>query len=72
MNISDNQIGFSEADLKEVFALLSSPSEYELRQTYDPNSEHHFERIVLLEEYDTSQEKREFAVDALRAVFIFL
>jgi hypothetical protein len=72
MNLTDSEIEFIEADLKEVFALFSSPSEYELRQTYDPNSEHYFETIVLPEEYELTEPKREFALDSLRAVMSFL
>jgi hypothetical protein len=71
MNISDHKIDFSEDDLKEVFALFSSSSEYELKQSYDPTSEHYFERILPLDEYELSQEKREFSIDALRSVFAF-
>ncbi len=72
MNISDHEIEFSEDDLKEVFGLFSSPTEHELQQTYDPNSEHYFKRIVPLEEYDLSQDRREFALDAVRATITFL
>lgn len=72
MNISDHEIEFAEADLKEVFALFSSATEYELQQTYDTNSEHYFERVVPREEYELTEEKQEFALDALRAVFLFL
>ena len=72
MNISNHEIEFSEDDLKEVCGLFSSSTEHELQQTYDPKSEHYFKRIVLLEEYDLSQDKREFALDAVRATLTFL
>ncbi|HYX73014.1 MAG TPA: hypothetical protein VE732_09600 [Nitrososphaera sp.] len=72
MNISDHEIDFSDDDLKEVFGLFSSPTEHELKQTYDPDSEHYFRRIVPLEEYNLSQDKREFSLDALRGVIAFL
>ena len=72
MKTTGNDIEFSESDLKEIFALFSSPAEYELHETYDLNSENYFECVALDEEYELAQEKREFALDALRAVFHFL
>ncbi len=72
MDISNHKIDFSEDDLKEVFAVFCSPTEYELRQSYDPRSGHYFELISPLDEYELSQDKREFSIDALRSVFAFL
>ena len=72
MNISNHKIDFSEDDFKEVFAVFCSPTEYELRQAYDPSSEHYFERILPLDEYELHQDKREFSIDALRSVFAFI
>ncbi len=72
MNISDHNIEFSEDDLKEIFALFSSVSAYELRQIYDSNNEHYFKQVELSAEYELSYEKREFAIDSLRAVLTFL
>jgi len=72
MIVTDLKVEFSEADLREVFALFSSPSAYEMGQVYDPASDHYFERVDLSEEYNLSYEKREFAIDALRASFDFL
>jgi len=68
----DDTIEFSETDLKEVFSLFTSSTAHELQQVDDPASEHYFERVDLMKEYELSYEKREFAVDALRAVFAFL
>jgi len=72
MNVTELEVEFSEDDFREVFALFSSSSAYELGQAYDPSSEHYFQRLDLSEEYDLSYEKREFAIDALRAVLTFL
>lgn len=72
MNIEADNIEFSEDDFKEVFALFTSPAAYELSQTYDSDSEHYFRRVNLTEEYELAEEKREFAVDSLRAVLAFL
>ena len=72
MQLSDSEVEFSDDDLREVFALFSSPSAYELGQIYDPANEHYYQRVELSEEYDLSYEKREFAADALRAAFAFL
>jgi hypothetical protein len=68
----DDTIEFSEADFKEVFSLFASSTAHELKQVDDPASEHYFERVDLMKEYELSYEKREFAIDALRAVFAFL
>ena len=72
MNVTEHEVEFSEDDFREVFALFSSTSTYELDQVYDRNSEHYFQRLDLSEGYDLSYEKREFAIDALRAVLTFL
>jgi hypothetical protein len=72
MNVTDLKVEFSESDFQEVFALFPSPSAYELGQVYDPRSEHYFERADLSEDYNLSYEKREFAIDALRASLAFL
>jgi hypothetical protein len=72
MRISDGKIEFSESDLKEVFGLFTSSSKQELDWNYDPARQDFFEQIVLLEEYELTQEKREFALDALRATLFFL
>ncbi len=72
MKVSGNNIEFSEADLKEVFALFSSSTDYELNQVDDPANEHYFGRVKLMEEYELSYAKQDFAIDALRAVLAFL
>jgi len=72
MRVSDSKIEFSDADLKEVFALFSSSTAYELNQVDDPANEHYFERVNLMEEYELSYARQDFAVDALRAVLAFL
>ena len=72
MRISNNSLDVDEIDLKEVFALFTSVSQHELRQLDDPNSDHYFPNVDLAAEYELSLEKREFAIDALRAVFAFL
>lgn len=72
MKVSNNKIEFDEADLKEVFALFSSPSAYELKQVDDPANEHYLGRVNLTEEYELSYAKQDFAEDALRAVLAFL
>ena len=68
----DDTIEFSETDFKEVFSLFASSTAHEVNQIDDPASEHYFERVDLMKEYELSYERREFAVDALRSVFAFL
>ena len=72
MEISDNKVDFSEGDFREVFALFTSSTAHELRQIDDPTSEHYFERENIREECEICSDKREFAIDALRAVIAFL
>ncbi len=72
MKVANDTIEFSETEFKEVFSLFTSSTSHELNQIDDPTNEHYFERVNLMEEYNLSYEKREFAIDALRAVFAFL
>jgi hypothetical protein len=62
----------SEEDLKEIFALFTSPADEEISQIYDETSAVHFSKENLGDEYSLTQEKREFAIDAWRAVNYFL
>jgi hypothetical protein len=72
MTISQDDLTFTDTDLKELFELFSSSTKYELARIYEQGSESHFERIELNEEYELIQERREFALDAARAVLYFL
>jgi len=62
----------SEEDFKEIFALFTSSAKYERDQVYDGDSIHSFRNEDLAAEYYLSLDKREFAVDAWRAVLYFL
>lgn len=63
----------TENDLKEIFALFSSPTGYELtNMIYDPSHRLFYEKENLNEEYNLTQEKKEFAEDSLRAVLYYL
>ena len=72
MIASENGIRLSDDDLKEIFALFSSATRFEKLQVYDEQSEHYFHNIQLSEEYSLTEETREFALDAWRAVISFL
>ena len=72
MKVTDNTIEFSERDFQEVFSLFTSPTRHELNQVDDPTNDHYFDRVDLMEQYELCFEKREFAIDALRAVLEFL
>ncbi len=65
-------ITLSEDDLKEIFALFTSPADEEVSQIYDETSKFHFKKENLTDEYSLAQEKREFAIDAWRAVNYFM
>ena len=69
---SQLKVHLTDQDFQEIFALFSSPSDDELHWVYDPASTHYFEKEGLGEEYYLTQEKREFAGDAWRAVTYFL
>jgi hypothetical protein len=66
------QIALDEDDWKELFALYTSCTEEERRQIYQEGSPHYYQKTDLGAEYTYSAEKREFAVDAWRAVLFFL
>lgn len=68
----DKKITLSESDLKEIFALFTSATTHEKHQVYDPTSDHYFLKTNLSEEYSLTEEKREYALDAWRAVLYFL
>ncbi|MGH7495429.1 MAG: hypothetical protein ACREOO_23980 [bacterium] len=65
-------ITLNEHDLKEIFALFSSVSTYELGQIYDRLHDNFYKNEILAEEYELTQPKREFARDSWRAVIYFL
>ena len=72
MRIEGDRLILSEEDLKEIFSLFTSPSNYEKRQVYQRDSGHYYLDVDLSEEYELSEEKREYARDAWRAVISFL
>ena len=61
-----------KASPKELFALFSSPSRDEVEHVYSAGDSNHFEHEGLDEEYELTQEKREFSLDAWRSVLLFL
>jgi len=71
MIVSSNPI-LSEEDLKEVFSLFTSSTKYEREQVYAVDSGHYYLYEELSEEYSLNEEKREYALDAWRAVIYFL
>jgi hypothetical protein len=72
MSISVKPIVLTENDLKEIFSLFTSSTAFEREQIYDANSEHHFLKLNPMDEYTLTEEKREYALDAWRAVIFFL
>ena len=62
----------NDEDLRELFALFSSPTDDELRQVFDASHTNFYKLENLDAEYSLTQEKREFADDAWRAVTYFL
>lgn len=65
-------IRLSEDDLRELFALFSSPTEDEIEQIYTSGDRLFFRNEDLTEEYSLVQEKGDYARDAWRAVLYFL
>ena len=72
MIASENSINLSEDDLQEIFALFASATKFEKLQVYDEQNEHYFHNVQLSEEYSLTEETRDFAFDAWRAVISFL
>jgi hypothetical protein len=62
----------SEEDLQELFSLFTSATKYERDQVYDEKKEDYFLRVRPFDEYTLTEEKREYAFDAWRAVTYFL
>jgi hypothetical protein len=71
-NGSMKPIEFDARDLREIFGLFTSCTEFERAQVYDPSDPHFFANTELAEDYTLTAEKQEFARDALRAVLSFL
>jgi hypothetical protein len=69
---SQPRITLAEEDLQEIFALFSSPADEERTQVYDQASDFYFRRLNLADEYSLNEEKKEFAVDAWRAITYYL
>ncbi|MFH1732190.1 MAG: hypothetical protein ABIF82_11160 [Planctomycetota bacterium] len=65
MQLSDN-------DLRGLFSLFTSVAKEERDQIYDDRTGHHFPRVDLSEEYELTEPKKEYALDAWRAVLYFL
>lgn len=72
MQVNRKEIVLEEKDLKEIFGLFTSPTKHERAQAYERGQGHYFEDEDLSEEYELTQEKREYALDAWRAVISFL
>lgn len=72
MKATKDRIELSENDLKEIFSLFTSCTVHERKQTYDKSSDHYYLNVEPLLECSLTQEKREFALDAWRAVVYFL
>ena len=50
----------------------TSATKFEKVQVYDEQSDNYFQNVQLSEEYSLTEESREFALDAWRAVISFL
>ncbi len=72
MKEAEGIILLNEDELREIFSLFTSPTKFERDQVYDRKGEHYFANVSLSDEYSLTQEKREFALDAWRAVISFL
>jgi hypothetical protein len=72
MEQENRKLILDDRDLKELFSLFSSPTKYERDEVYQQESSHYFENVDLSDEYELCEEKRDFALDAWRAVTFFL
>jgi len=69
---SKAKVTLTDEDLRELFAFFSSPTDEELHRVLNPSHTNFYKQENLEEEYTLTQERREFAVDAWRAVTYFL
>jgi hypothetical protein len=69
---TNNPVALTDDDLKEIFSLFTSSTKYERDQVYDKQSGHYFLEVDLFDEHTLTEEKREYALDAWRAVTYFL
>ena len=58
--------------LKEIFALLTSSTSYEVELAYDAKNPDYWKNEDLAEDFEVVQSKKEFALDALRGVLNWL
>jgi hypothetical protein len=65
-------IELTESDLQELFAPFSSATQEEILQIFSERSQHFYQAHDLNDEYELTEEKREYALDAWRAVLQFL
>jgi hypothetical protein len=72
MKIDEKKIHLQPEDLQELFSLFTSVTQHEKEQLYDCSSPHYFRHTDLSAEYELSEEKGEYALDAWRAVLSFL
>jgi hypothetical protein len=70
--INRAKVTLSDEDLRQLFAFFSSPTDDELRQVLNPSHTNFYKNENLEAEYTLTQERREFAEDAWRAVTYFL
>jgi len=66
------EVTLNDEDLRDLFALFSSPTDEELRQVLNPSHSNFYKLENLKAEYTLTQERREFAEDVWRAVIYFL
>jgi hypothetical protein len=69
---SKARVTLTDEDLRELFAFFSSPTDEELHRVLNPSHANFYKQENLGAEYTLTQERREFAVDAWRAVTYFL
>jgi hypothetical protein len=62
----------SDDDMREIFSLFRSCTRFEREQIYNPANRHYYKGINLSEEYELTEERKEYARDAWRAVIYFL
>ncbi|MBI1870396.1 MAG: hypothetical protein HYS07_04295 [Chlamydiae bacterium] len=58
--------------LKEIFALSTASTDYEVNLAYDAKNEDFWQKENLNEVYKLGQQKREYALDSLRGVLSWL
>ncbi|MFZ1517795.1 MAG: hypothetical protein WAU11_03425 [Ignavibacteriaceae bacterium] len=65
-------LNLTDDDMKEIFALFTSVSKYELGLIYDDKHRLYYKNEQLEDEYELTEDKMDYARDSYRAIIYWL